>query len=60
MSNTAICLSYIQIRKSLENGHTTNLQAFISPLNAFAVAPGVSQVCLVAHNNPPNANKKSK
>ena len=39
MSNTAICLSYVQIRKSLENWHTTNLQAFISPLNTFAVAP---------------------
>ena len=39
MSNTAICLSYVQIRKSLENWHTTNLQAFISPLNACAVAP---------------------
>ena|GEM_PF-1990893 len=39
MSNTAICLSYVQIRKSLENGQTTSLQAFISPLNACAVAP---------------------
>jgi hypothetical protein len=39
MSNTAICPSYVQIRKSLENGQTTSLQAFISPLNACAVAP---------------------
>jgi hypothetical protein len=60
MGNTAICLSYdIRIRKSLENGQTTSLQAFISPLNACAVSPaGITRLPYCAQQ-PPSANKKA-